>query len=159
MIVGISTPRDRPVLFKTVGTAILLSDSYEYVYLGAGMEMAMYLTSRLWVSGMPISVGELMAAFILWEVKQHIKTCGGETVIYRVDDAGNLQYRGEGDIRDFQDYFSSIDRQVQRIRVHTANLESSNQEFEQKLTGFCEDTRALRKIRLEKLKSEQNLKL
>jgi hypothetical protein len=159
MVVGISTPQDKPMLLKTVGTGILLSDSYEYVYLGAGMEMGMYLTSRLHVSGMPIATGELMAAFILWEVKQHIKTCGGDTVIYKLDDAGNMQYRAEGDIRDFQDHFSSIDRQVQRIRVHTANLESSNDEFEAKLAGFSDDLRALRKVRLEKLSGERNLKL
>lgn len=150
------------MLFKAIGTDLVLSDSYEYVYMGTGTEMAMYLSSRLDVRGVPISVGELMAAFILWEVKQHIPACGGDSVIYALwerEAGGGMKYRTEGDIRDYESYFAAIDRQVQRIRVHTANLEDSNEEFEKKLKGFCDDLRALRKIRLEKQRGEKDLRL
>ena len=157
VIMAVWTPDDPPLLFKTTGTGILVSQDYEYVYIGSGTEMAMYLSSRLDVRGVPTSVGELIAAFILWEVKQHVQTCGGNSVIYRLLKDGRLQCRGEGDILDFEHYFSTIDRKVQRIRVHTANLEQSNEEFERKLAGFCDDLRALRKVRLEKLELEKDL--
>lgn len=162
MIVGISTPDEDPMLFKTRGTALLVSDSYEYVYLGTGSEMAMYLSSRLDVRGVSIAVGELIAAFILWEVKQHIKSCGGASVIYALwkpGAGGKMLYRTEGDIRDYQDYFSAIDRAVQRVRVRTADLEQPEEEFEKKLASFCESLRSLRKIRLDKLAGEKNLRL
>ena len=157
IIMGVSTPDDPPLLFKTSGTAILLSDSYEYVYLGSGSEMAMYLSSRLDVRGVPTSVGEYLAAFILWEVKQHVQTCGGNSVIYRLLKDGRLRYRGEGDMLDVEDYFASIDRKVQRIRVHAANLEQSEEQFEKKLAEFADGLRTLRKARLVKLEAEKNL--
>jgi hypothetical protein len=156
MVVGIWTPNESPVLLKTVRTSVLLSDSYEYVYMGSGTEMAMYLSSRLDVRGVPTSVGELIAAFVLWETKRHVQTCGGDTVTYRLNKDG-VTYRGEGDIRDFEEYFSTIDRKVQRIRVRTANLESSDDEFEEKLSEFCRDLRSIRKNRLAKLENEKGM--
>lgn len=36
ILIGVSTPDDLPMLFKTAGTGILIADSYEYVYLGSG---------------------------------------------------------------------------------------------------------------------------
>ncbi len=156
MIVGMATANDEPMLLKTAGTGIIISDSYEYVYMGSGTEMAMYLSSRLDVRGVPIDVGELVAAFVLWEVKRHIQTCGGDTVIYKIK-KGDIKYRAEGDIRDFEEHFSAIDRKVQRIRVRTANLEQTDEEFDKKLAEFCDDLRALRKARLEKLRLEKDL--
>jgi hypothetical protein len=156
MMIGISTPEEGPTLLKTAGTGVLVSDSHEYIYLGSGMEMAMYLSSRLYVQGISTDVGELMAAFILWEVKWHIKTCGGDTVIYRLK-RGDMKYRAEGDIRDFEEHFSSIDRKVQRIRVRTADLQQTDEEFDKKLSEFCSELKALRRVRLEKLKGEKDL--
>ena len=156
MIVGISSPKESPTLLKTIGTGIVISDSYEYVYIGSGMEMAMYLSSRLDVRGISTAVGELMSAFVLWEVKRHVQTCGGDTVIYKLNQQG-MKYRGEGDIRDFEDHFASIDRKIQRIRVQTADLDQTDKEFDEKLAKFCDDLRAFRKIRLEKLKGEGDL--
>lgn len=156
MIVGIWARNEAPVLLKTVRTSVLLSDSFEYVYMGSGAEMAMYLSSRLDVRGVPTSVGELIAAFVLWETKRHVQTCGGDTVIYKLDNDG-ITYRGEGDIRDFEEYFSTIDRKVQRIRVGTANLEISEEEFEKRLSTFCSDLRAIRKNRLAKLDNEREM--
>lgn len=159
IIMGVSTPDDPPFLFKTSGTAILLADSYEYVYLGSGTEMAMYLSSRLDVRGIPTSAGEYLAAFVLWEVKRHVQTCGGDSVIYRLLKDGTFQYRGEGHLWDCEQYFAATDRKVQRLRVRTANLELSDDEFEKKLAEFCEDLRALRKSRLTKLEAENRLTL
>jgi hypothetical protein len=156
---GVSTPQDEPLLFKTAGTGILISDAYEYVYLGSGTEMAMYLSSRLDVRGVSTAVGELVAAFILWEVKQHVQTCGGDSVIYKLSKDGKMQYRTERDIRDFEEHFSSIGRKIQRIRMHTADLQQTEEEFEKKLAAFCSDLMALRKIRLEKLRAEEKLRL
>jgi hypothetical protein len=159
IICGVSTPEEKPVLFKTVGTAVLLSDSYEYIYLGSGSEMAMYLASRLDVRGVPTSVGEFVAAFILWEVKQHVQTCGGNSVIYRLTENGKLKYRADGDVWDHEEYFSAVDRHVQRVRVRAANLELSEEEFEAKLKEFCDSLRALRRARLQKSEAYKDLSL
>jgi hypothetical protein len=159
IIMGVSTPEDPPLLFKTSGTGILLADSYEYVYLGSGTDMAMYLSSRLEVTGISTDVGRYVASFVLWEVKRHVPTCGGDTVIYRLLNDGSMNYSAEGDLWDSEQYFAATDRKVQRIRVHTANLESSDEEFEKKLTDFCDDLRALRKTRQVKLQAEKGLSL
>ena len=69
-----------------------------------------------------------------------------------------MQYRAESDLRDFEEHFASIDRKVQRIRVRTANLEQTDEEFDKKLAEFCDDLRTLRKARLEKLRLEKDLR-
>jgi hypothetical protein len=47
------------------------------------------------------------------------------------------------------------ERPKKRIRVHTGDLQQTNDEFEKKHAKFCEDLRALRKVRLEKLKEKR----
>jgi 20S proteasome alpha/beta subunit len=150
-----SAQDNRPVLFKTANTTILSVDSY--VYLGVGREFASYLTQKMFMNGMPLEVATYLASYVLWETKQHVQTCGGDSIIYRLKNDGTMQYLGYGEIRDYETHFDDFDRTIQRLRLQTVNLELEDVKFERTLSDFAEEARLFRAARQVKDMAEKKI--
>jgi len=152
LMVAVATPREPPVLYRTSGTSVSVCDSYHYI--GAGAEMAAYLTSKMWRDAVPYAAAQYLAAYIPWEVKNHVIYCGGDSVIYSLGIDGTMRYLASADVRDFEEHFANIEKSVSNVRLRTADLEASDETFAEIMREFCEEITELRKIRLEKLKGE-----
>jgi hypothetical protein len=155
MLVAVSTPEDAPVIFKTVGTGLLIVDDYEH--LGVGYEMAGYLISKIFMSEMPIAVAELLAAYVLWEVKSHVQACGGDTVLYALGNDGSFRYRPYGHIRDLEEHFGDFEKLIRNVRLQAANLEITDEEFSKILDGFTLNAKQYRQARIAKRDAEKTI--
>lgn len=157
LVMAVSDVDKKPALLKTSGTTVVLSDSYEYVYLGSGAEFASYLTQKMWRDQMPLDLATYLASYVLWETKQHVKYCGGESVIYRLKQSGAMQFLGPGEVRDYESHFEDFDRLVQRIRLQSVNNEMKDEQFEEVLADFCRDVRFFREARAARAKVEKKM--
>jgi hypothetical protein len=84
---GVRLPDDDFVHFiKTSDTAVRRADSFEAI--GIGAELARYIGSKLFRSGMPAEEGAILAAYMLHEVKSNIVGCGGASLILALEPNG-----------------------------------------------------------------------
>jgi hypothetical protein len=158
LMVATSDAKDRhPVLFKTAGTAVLVSDRYEYVYLGSGAEFASYLTQKMFCARMPLEVGTYLASYVLWQTKNHVKYCGGESVIYVLRNDGTMGWLNYGEIRDYEMHFEDFDRIIQRLRLQSVAPDIKDDEFEKILESFVRDAKLFRAARQAKNEAEKNI--
>jgi 20S proteasome alpha/beta subunit len=70
-------------LIKTSGTAVTIGHSCEFI--GAGAELARYVMSNFYDPAYTTEEGALLAAYVLHEVKENIRGCGGLSTIVAVE--------------------------------------------------------------------------
>ncbi len=157
LVMAMSDADKNPVLLKTSGTTVVLSDSYEYIYLGSGAEFASYLTQKMWRDEIPLDLATYLASYVLWETKQHVKYCGGESIIYKLKKGGGMQFLNHGEVRDYESHFEDFDRLVQRIRLQSVNTEVKEEQFEEVLSDFCRDVRFFREARAARAEVEKKM--
>jgi hypothetical protein len=116
-------------------------------HIGCGWEMATYFASRTYLPGISLEIAQRLAAYIIWEVKHHVPSCGGDSIIYQLTNGGHLQYRGWGDIRDLERHFLDVEKRIGSLRLNTANLEMTDEAFDHSLRSFAHDMRLSRRAR------------
>jgi hypothetical protein len=115
-------------LFYSLGPAV--NEKTEYATGGVGIYMADFLASRMYRYGITAYQAAILAAYILFEAKEHIDGCGGEShiaVLRNDGEDGLVRLRSAEAITRM---LRTVDMVTSRIWIDSADLTASDEQFE-----------------------------
>jgi hypothetical protein len=113
---------------------------------GAGYYMADFLASRMYHDGMNLRQCVILAAYILFQAREHVDGCGGDSqiAILRNDGvSGKVDYLS---IDTINKMFRCEDAGLGRLILHAADLEIDNKEFQEHARQIAEIAASTRQI-------------
>jgi hypothetical protein len=139
---------DSSRLFSAFGPVVNEKTGYDSA--GAGYYIADFLAGRMYASHLTLQQCVILAAYILFQAKEHVEGCGGDSHIAVLRDDGVSGMVDWHRIETLTELLKYADRQTGEILLHVANAELSKKEFLEK-TRFEIDT-------LQTLREEQQRK-
>jgi len=129
-------------LFYSLGPAVTERDTYSSG--GVGGYMADFLASRMYSNVLGLRECVILAAYTLFQAKEHVEGCGGEShiAILRNDGlSGSVNwYRIEA----LTELLKVSDTTAGNMLFHVADLRSSKEDFRQLLDGVVAELESLR---------------
>jgi 20S proteasome alpha/beta subunit len=113
---------------------------------GAGYYMADFLAARMYYDGMNLRQCVILAAYILFQAREHVDGCGGDSHIAILRDdgvSGKVDYLS---IESINKMFRWEDAELGRLILHAADLEVSNQDFQEHAKQIAELAASMRQI-------------
>jgi 20S proteasome alpha/beta subunit len=120
-------------LFYALGPAIVEKEGYSTG--GQGIYMSDFLTSRMYRDHLSLRQCVILAAYVLFEAKEHVVGCGGhsEIAVLRNDEehSGVIDW---GHTKSLTDLVSYPDQPLGRILLDFANLDLDDEAFQERAT-------------------------
>jgi 20S proteasome alpha/beta subunit len=112
LLIGIWTPKERSILFKSQRDIVVQVDTPNHVTIGAGSYLTEYVLGALFDRTWMLSVDEAtsVAAYIVTMAKEHVDGCGGSTFVRVLDDDGHDVRIGNDEVENAVDYFTELFR-------------------------------------------------
>ncbi len=123
-------------LFYALGPAV--NEKEEYCTGGFGSYMADFLAERMYSYGLTVQQCVILAAYILFQTKEHVEGCGGKShiAILREDAPSGLVDPDRIDA--ITDNLERADRNLGQLLLASSNLDLSDMEFTAKATEIIE---------------------
>jgi len=140
-------------LFSALGPAVNEKDTY--CSGGAGYYMADFLAGRMYSDGLDIHQCIILAAYILFQAKEHVDGCGGDSqiAVLREDaSSGCLELERIGFINKNLD---DADRNLSRLLLYSANLSFAKREYKKQVASVLDLLESARDNQLKDVKQWQ----
>lgn len=141
---------ERSGLFQAVGP--LVNEKSGYVSGGMGCYLANFLASRMHGSHLSVRQGIIIAAFVLFQTKEHVDGCGGESHIAVLRDRATSGKVDSKRVESLTSLLAQADRSVGEILVHCADLGLSKNDFLSKSVEIVELLETVREHEVGQLK-------
>lgn len=131
-------------LFSASGPVVL--ERKTYYSGGAGYYMADFLAGRMYHDGMNLRQCVILAAYILFQARENVDGCGGDSQIAILRDdgvSGRADWLSVGAIEKILRW---EDAEFGRLILHAADLEIGNEEFQKHTKEVAEMACHMRKI-------------
>jgi hypothetical protein len=131
-------------LFSATGPIVV--EKQTYYSGGAGYYLADFLASRMYHDGMNLRQCVILAAYILYQAREHVDGCGGDSQIAVLRDdgvSGKVDYVA---IEAINKMVRWEDAELGRLILHAADLEISKEEFMEKAKTAAELASSMRDI-------------
>jgi hypothetical protein len=139
-------------LFHASGS--IVNETQGYSSGGIGMYMADFLASRMYRDHLTIRQCVILAAYILFQAKEHIEGCGGHSMIavLRNDDTSGVI--GLRHTETFTNLVQNVDHEIGSILLKYADLEIKEDQFKEAVTKLFDRLITLRGYEEKELVSE-----
>lgn len=131
-------------LFAATGPIVV--EKEEYCSGGAGYYLADFLAGRMYHSGMTLRQCVILAAYILFQAKDHVEGCGGDSQIAVLRNYG---VSGKVDWRSIEAINRMVhweDKEIGRLILYAADLEITKEEFLEGAKTLAELASSMREI-------------
>jgi hypothetical protein len=127
-------------MFSAMGPIVNEKDGFDCG--GVGHYMASFLASRMYKNYLPIQQCVILAAYILFQAKEHVDGCGGDSqiVVLREDaSSGAVDWKR---VEVMTELLSLCDREISELILKAADLNASDKELKEAvdLTASLMDT-------------------
>lgn len=130
-------------LFSAVGP--LVNEKRDYVTGGAGYYMADFLAARMHGFHLNIRQCVILAAYVLFQAKEHVEGCGGQSHIAILRDDGTSGRVGVAELKAITELLELTDTGTTgKIILELADFAISDKEFEANAHQVVKDLRGLR---------------
>jgi hypothetical protein len=139
-------------LFTAMGP--IVNEKSEYDSDGVGQYMADFLASRMYNEYLTIHQCVILAAYILFQAKEHVDGCGGDShiaVLREKGSSGQVDWRRVAAITKL---LQSSDAQIGRLLFHASNLDIGQDEFKANVNAIIDMLDDLREGKREELKRD-----
>jgi 20S proteasome alpha/beta subunit len=120
----------RSSLFSADGP--IVNEKERYHSSGAGYYMADFLASRMYGNDLDIHQCVILAAYILFQAKEHVDGCGGDSQIAVLRDDGSSGPVDSDRVKAMTEVLQLFDAEFGRTLLSTANLELDDKGFRER---------------------------
>jgi hypothetical protein len=135
----------------------IVNEKPEYDSFGAGQYMADFLASRMYDKHLNLRQCAIVAAYILFQAKEHVDGCGGESHIAVLRKNGVSGVAGYRNIAAWTELLKLSDYQIGSVLIDSPNVEMEDQEFTEKSKNLIEVIDELRKDKAAELRENQRM--
>lgn len=135
----------------------IVNEKSGYSSSGAGYYMADFLAGRMYGSHLNLRQCVILAAYILFQAKEHVDGCGGDSHIAILREDGVSGVVGWRNIEAMTELLRWSDQEVGRVLIDTADIELESKEFLEKNKTIMETIDSLRTAKAETLKEEKSM--
>jgi 20S proteasome alpha/beta subunit len=114
-------------LFNALGPAINVKD--EYCTGGLGTYMADFLAARMYTTGLTVQQCVILAAYILFQTKEHVDGCGGKSHIAVLREDGPSGLVDLQRVEAITENLLRADAELGSLLLASSNLDLSDTEF------------------------------
>lgn len=141
-------------LFYGLGPAI--TERGNYAAGGQGIYMANFLSERLYQEHLSLRQCVILAAYVLFQCKEHVDGCGGDSHIAVLGDSGRSGRLYAGRVNALTELLKHGDQEVGRILMEYCDHSVSNIDFRSSARGIIESLVHMRESeRLERINVEK----
>src|ERR1700722_12311786 len=120
----------RSKLFYAYGPAI--SESDRYLSGGVGSYMADFVASRMYDQYISLGQAIILAAYVLFQAKEHVDGCGGDSHIAVLRDDGTSGQVNFENVRNATKLVELSDKTMGELLIHYADIGLTDEEFKKK---------------------------
>jgi len=149
------TMEGRSRLFSAYGPVV--SEQQGYVSFGIGYYLADFLASRMYDSFLTTRQCVILAAYILFQTKEHVEGCGGDShiaVLRERESSGLVEYKL---IEKITEYLKFADREVGELLLRSADFAKSPQDLETDIGRIVQTLKFSRSFHAKELKEHRDL--
>jgi hypothetical protein len=139
----------RSRLFSAVGPIVNEKRGYECG--GVGHYMADFLASRMYGDHLPIHACVILAAYILFQSKEHVDGCGGDSQIVVLREDGSSGIVDWKRVEVITELLSRSDRDVSELLLKSANLTITDNDLKEAASFTYDLLEVFRKNQREEL--------
>ncbi len=141
-------------LFAAAGPVVNKKD--EYCTGGVGTYMADFLAERMYDITLTIQQCVILAAYILFQAKEHVDGCGGKSHIAILREDAPSGFVDSRRIESITENLEKADRQIGRPLLASSNLDLSDKEFRKEANDVFEVLEMFRSNQKEDFKKWEN---
>jgi hypothetical protein len=116
-------------LFSASGP--IVNEKHDYCAAGVGVHMADFLASRMYRRTLHVAQAIIVAAYVLFQTKEHVEGCGGGSHIAVLRDHGSSGLVNSENVDLITKLVQSGDSEIGEILMRYANVTISKDEFVQ----------------------------
>jgi 20S proteasome alpha/beta subunit len=118
LLVGIWTPEERALLFRSSRTTLARVENPNSTTIGQGSYLSAYILHALFERTWLLTVDEAssVSAYIVQMAKEFVDFCGGSTFVRVLDDKGHDVRLGEDEVENAIEHYSELFRWTSSIR-------------------------------------------
>jgi 20S proteasome alpha/beta subunit len=131
-------------LFSATGPIVV--EQKRYYSGGAGYYMADFLAGRMYHDSMSLRQCVILAAYILFQAKEHVDGCGGDSQIAVLRNHGASGKVDWISIEAINDILKRTDHELGSLILEVADLETSDKEFSESVERLKVITQAFREM-------------
>lgn len=139
-------------LFSAVGPVVNRVETYECH--GAGLYMADFLASRMYGQHLTVHQCFILAAYILFQCKEHVDGCGGTSHIAVLRDAGRSGPVNLERTETVTKFLSEADQHMSYLLLQTADLNEDTKSFRRAFNASKDELKAMREYYLGEMKEQ-----
>ena len=124
----------------------LVSEKDQYDSSGAGYWMADFLSRRMHSRALNIHQCVILAAYILFQAKEHVDGCGGSSDIAILRSDGVSGYVDAQKVKAITEILEAADQQIGEILLSIANLDVPDEQFRQDIEPIADTLDFLRSM-------------
>jgi hypothetical protein len=136
-------------LFHSLGPVV--NEKTEYAVAGVGEVLAEFLAGRMYENYLTAYQCVILAAYILYQSKEHVEGCGGESHIAILRNDGSSGIVENRRIETITELLKFGDFESGRMLLATANLEYGDEDFEKQILNAVKLLKGVRAYRKEDL--------
>jgi len=140
-------------LFSAHGPVVTEKNGYDTA--GAGYYMADFLASRMHNHLMSIQQCAVLAAYILFQAKEHVDGCGGESQIAVLRDDGVSGVADRRYIKTISELLEFSDSQIGDLLLQTANFDLNTEKFKKMASSTIDMLEVIRSSNRDELEESQ----
>jgi hypothetical protein len=154
LIYGIKTAEGSK-LFSSNGP--IVNERPDYFSSGAGYYMADFLASRMYAQYLTVHQCVILAAYILYQAKEHVDGCGGDSHIAVLrSDGGADGLVDSARVQAMTDILVGVDSNFGRIALSAANLELAESEIVEDIEHFRDALKHFRTVHQNRIKEKDS---
>jgi 20S proteasome alpha/beta subunit len=132
LIYGVKTAEGHK-LFSANGP--IINERPDYYSSGQGYYLADFLTTRMFSSYLTLQQCVLLAAYVLFQAKEHVEGCGGDSQIAILRDDGDCGLLPNDRINVLTKLLESADSELGRLLLDVADLQMDDEKLLSKATS------------------------
>ncbi|HLY60270.1 MAG TPA: hypothetical protein VKV95_05845 [Terriglobia bacterium] len=144
-------------LFSARGPVV--NEKSEYDSFGTGYYMADFLASRMYAHHLNLRQCAILAAYILFQAKEHVEECGGDNHIAVLREEGVSGVSDWKHVEAMTECLKMADRYVGEVLIDAADIGLESKEFLKKNKNVLEIIDSLRSVQVEDLKQHRSMVL
>ena len=155
LIYGVKTKDGNTKLFSANGP--IVTERADYYSAGAGYYMADFLASRMYEKNLTLRQCVILAAYVLFQAKEHVDGCGGGSHIAALRNDGTSGLIDSTHVETLTNLVRDADVQVGRILMKCADRQLSEKEFIESSTSTLKLLAFFRELELKKLREHEEM--
>jgi hypothetical protein len=142
-------------LFNALGPVV--NEKQGYSTGGVGCYMADFLTSRMYRDTLSLQQCIILAAYVLFQAKEHVEGCGGHSQIAALRNNESSGTLGWEHTRSFTDLVQAGDVETSSILLEFADLQVDDSEFKTRSLNILNDLITSRNHEKDKMEEWQKM--